>query len=428
MHESDPRRRACDELAELLATPEGLRTARLLQLTEALEPRAIPVAEIAGGQAQRSPGGEPKRARAISIWQPRYRDGELVFERPASHPLGDHHARRRTLVANRQAGKARVCFFGESAAAGYLYAPYLTPAEVLERDLVARSANGCEVIDLARTNETLGSMLTTVEHSLQLDPDLLVIFTGNNWNLLETPDISAYVPSVRARQRVALALRRGGLAGLVDLSRRDLKNCAKQSLARVAHLARRGGAARDRPMQVIVVIPEVNLGSWQDRQPVSWLPADGSRRWHGFYAEAVADLAAGRAEAALSLATACSTSMVVCARPAIVCGQKPWCGWAARKTRGQLVKPKSRAAAMPPSASWVPLRAARSVAELLRREAARHGFAVVDLPRLFAAHPAPDRLFLDYCHLSAEGIELAMAAVTESVLDATEARDGEGAT
>ncbi len=418
MSDRDPRRRACDQLAELLATPEGLRTARLLQLTEALEPRR-------DLEPDRTPtaGGTLTKAgpRPITIWQPVRRDGEILFERPEPHPLGDHFARCRTLAAARTPGRARICYFGESAAAGYLYAPHMTPAEVLERQLcTAAGESTYEVIDLARTNETLGSMVTALEASLQLAPDLLVIFAGNNWNLLETPEVSPYVPSVRSRQRYALALRRAGPAGVADLARRDLAARARAAFARVAELARHSGAA------VLVVVPEVNLAHWHDRQPVPWLPGDGSRRWHERYVEASAHLEAGRHDSALESAAVlleldgglCPTGHRVRAEALMALGRR----LEARQACEAEVESGRYATMCFLSAP----RASRWVAETLRRQAARHGFGVVDLPRLFAEHgsegegesalPGGD-LFLDYCHLSAEGIELAMAAVAGEILE-----------
>ena len=421
MDQSDPRRRACSELAELLSTPEGLRTARLLQLTEALEPRRAPAPDATGETAVTvggAPGGRPASPRPISVWRPRRHGGELVFERPPPHPLGDHHAQRLRLRAVKPHGTTRICFFGESVAAGYLYAPRLTPAGVLERRLCATAGGGAyEVVDLARTNETLDSMLRTLESSLQLSPDLLVIFAGNNWNLLETPGVSPYVPSVRARQRAALALRRNRLAGLAELAGRELAAKAETTLARVAELAGRDATP------VLVVVPEVNLEHWQDRQPVSWLPGDGSRRWHALYAEAASRLKAGRPEAALKAADA----MLELDRGLCPTGHRLRAE--ALVSLGRLGEARRACEAEVESGRYATLcflsapRAAPSVARLLRRAAARHGFAVVDLPRLFAGHETGAsslpgrRLFLDYCHLSAEGIELAMAAVAGKVLE-----------
>jgi hypothetical protein len=119
----DPLRDLCDELAELLATADGARTARLLQLVEALAP--------AHSAAPEPADAAPGAPAAISIWQPEARDGDRVFVRPPPLPLGDHHGARREIAAAGDPGTVRVACFGESAAAGYLYAPHLTPARVL---------------------------------------------------------------------------------------------------------------------------------------------------------------------------------------------------------------------------------------------------------------------------------------------------------
>jgi hypothetical protein len=55
------------------------------------------------------------------------------------------------------------------------------------------------------------------------------------------------------------------------------------------------------------------------------------------------------------------------------------------------------------------------VQEVLREKAAEHGFVLVDLPRVFERAldgDLPDRrFFLDYCHLTVEGMRVAMAEV-----------------
>ncbi|HEY2736958.1 MAG TPA: hypothetical protein VGK45_01065, partial [Thermoanaerobaculia bacterium] len=65
--------------------------------------------------------------------------------------------------------------------------------------------------------------------------------------------------------------------------------------------------------------------------------------------------------------------------------------------------------------------AGTAVQDLLRELSRRHGFFPIDLPEIFAEHtssPLPGRrLFLDYCHLTAEGMRVAMAAVAATVLD-----------
>jgi hypothetical protein len=58
-------------------------------------------------------------------------------------------------------------------------------------------------------------------------------------------------------------------------------------------------------------------------------------------------------------------------------------------------------------------RATSDAQELLRGAAARHRWGLVDLPRLFAEKETLPgrRFFLDYCHLTSEGMRIAMAAV-----------------
>jgi hypothetical protein len=395
-----------DDLAALLATPEGLRTVRLLQAAGLL-------AEPPGAMA---PQPIPRPPEPISIWQPQVVEGETVWVRPDSQPLGDQHAAVKTLRRKRSELPLRVGFFGESVAAGYLYAPYVTPARVLEAQLraVGGDAN-FEVIDLARTNETLPSLAETVRASLQIQPDVLVLFVGNNWNLLETPEISPYAPSVTARQRYAQALRDGGTAGPVHRAEERLRQVAEGALGTLAALARAVG------IPVVVVIPEVNLAGWETRQPPVWLRGDRTSRWHALYAEATARLDSGEFAAVLATAGAmqeldggaCSTTWRLLARA----------------HRGLGNHDAERAACLSevdaaPYATLATLSAplATSTARALLREGARrHGFLAVDLRDVFAGHTGGElpgsRLFLDYCHLTLEGIQVAMAAVAAQVLD-----------
>ncbi|MEE8525512.1 MAG: hypothetical protein V3T72_16370 [Thermoanaerobaculia bacterium] len=401
----DPLRDLCEELAELLATEDGARTARLLQLVGALAPTS------SAADPEPLVIVDSETPAAISIWQPEDRDGELIFVRPAAWPLGDHYAARREIPAAKGSSTVRIAFFGESAAAGYLYAPHLTPARVLEARLGDTADGGYEVVDLARTNETLAGLTATVASALQLDPDLLVIFTGNNWTLLETPEVSPYVSSLRARQRYALAARRGP-RGPAELARRLLRAKAEAALAEIAALV------GERP--VIIVVPEVNLADWEDRQPVPWLAGDRTRRWYELYERARRELDEERfadADATADSMTEldgglCSTGPLLRARALVGSGDLA----AAREAFEDHVEQLSYAGL----AFLGSPRASRSVQQMLRDACERHSFACVDLPRIFADHcgsPLPGhRLFLDYCHLTREGIEVAMDAVAGEVL------------
>ncbi len=404
----DGRKTSSDTLAALLATPEGLRTARLLQ-----------AAGLLAAPAVMAPQPIPRPPEPISIWQPqpsRDTEGETVWVRPDPQPLGDHHAAAKTLRRKVSELPLRVGFFGESVAAGYLYAPYVTPARVLEAQLQAVGGDGnFEVIDLARTNETLPSLAETVRASLQIQPDVLVLFVGNNWNLLETPEISPYAPAVTARQRYAQTLREEGTAGPIRRAAERLRQVAEGTLGTIAALARAVG------IPVVVVIPEVNLADWETRQPPVWLPEDDNSRWHALYAKATAELDAGDFAAALATATtmqgldggACATTWRLLAR--------------AHRGRGDRDAERTACLAEVDAAPYATLAtlsaplATTAARELLREAARRHGFFAVDLRQVFTTHTGSElpgrRLFLDYCHLTLEGIQVAMAAVAAEVLN-----------
>ncbi len=405
----DPRQTQCDELADLLAQPQGLRLARLLQSAGFLASEH-PTAPAPDGETP--PQDAP---RPISIWQPQQVDGQLAFVRPDPLPLGDHYAVRKTLRPKHAGDPRRICFFGESTAAGYLYAPHLTPAQVLESQLCqVAGPESYEVIDLSRTNETLGSLVTTVQSALQLSPDVLVVFVGNNWNLLETPHVSPYVPSVRARQRYAQALREGGIFGPIELAAHELVHAAGRALARIDELARSAA------IPVVLVVPEVNLADWQTRQPVVWLPGDNTVRWYELYRQAVEALQAEQWSTAAAAAQqmrqlddgACPTACRILAQASIGLGQSEQARQACRDEIDS-----SHYAIL----GFLSAPQATSIAQEIQRRAARfHGFALVDLPQVFADYTAAllpgRRLFLDYCHLTREGIKVALAAVTAQVL------------
>lgn len=389
------------ELARRLATPEGLRTARLLQMSDLLAAPA-PAPPAPAGR-----GPEP-----ISIWQPRRIDGKLVFVRPEPSPLGDHYAAVRELRPKKSELPLRVCFFGESVAAGYLYAPHLTPARLLEEHLrEIGGADNFEVIDLARTNETLPGLTATVRAALQLNPDVLVLFVGNNWNLLETPEVSPYVPSVRARQRYAQALREGGLDGPVRLAADQLRRGAEETLDFIAQIARLV------QIPVVVVLPEVNLADWETRQPV--LAGDGTARWYELHEQAQEFLRSGDwtglAETAEAMREidrgACSTTWRLLARTRMGLGDL--------EGARQACLAEIDASPYPTLGFLSAPQVTTATRELLREGARRHGFFLVDLPEIFSTlSPLPDRrLFLDYCHLTSEGIHVAMAAVAAEVLN-----------
>ncbi|MBU1879719.1 MAG: hypothetical protein KJ734_12275, partial [Chloroflexi bacterium] len=263
---------------------------------------------------------------------------------------------------------------GESVAAGYLYAPHLTPAGVLQAQLEAVGQPSYEVVDLARVNETLDGLVTTVRQALQLQPDLAVIWVGNNWNLLETPEFSPYIPSTQARQRYGQALRQAGVLGPIEEAARSRLQRSARALAEVDLIARSAA------LPVILVVPETNLADWENRQPVVWLPGDQTSQWYVLYHEARRQLdnqdwpaAADTARSMIACdGSTCPTSYRILAK--------------AYMGLGDLDRAREAALAEIDSGQYANLcfmsapQATMMDQALLRQAASRYGFGCVDLP------------------------------------------------
>lgn len=312
----------------------------------------------------------------------------------------------------------RICFLGESVAAGYLYAPHLTPAQLLHSHLqLADPTTSYELTDFSRTNETLAGLLRHTQQATTLQPDFLVIFAGNNWNLLETPTVSPYFPTLAAKQRLATAVHQHGILGPIELAARQRLQAIVTTLANIQTTAH--------PATVIWVIPEVNLADWWSRQPVAWLPGHDTATWYHHYFQAQQQLAAAHWQTAVSTAqhmitldgSTCPTSHRLLTQ-AYTGLQQP----AAARTAAiaEVDSDQYALLAFMSAPRITPLEQG-----ILRRNP--FGFTTVDLPTIFAHHLQGNlpgkQLFLDYCHLTAEGMKVSMAAVTATLLHQCGHRD-----
>ena len=368
---------AWDRLAELLSAPPGLETARLLQRAELLRPAPA---------APRAPAAQPLSGRAGA--------------RPAP-------------------GRRRICLLGESAAAGFFYAPLLTPAKLLERQLAAWSAGGgagaWEVVDRAYAGMQLDGLLEGTAAALQMEPDVVVVFAGNNWLGLDVQP-SAYADGDLARfQAYADAVERRGPGALRRLADEAMRARARRAVDGLAALAAAAG------VPLVFAVPAANLVDFESRQPVFWLAADGVARWHGLYRRAVAGL--GRGD--LAAAAAAAREMIELDGGDCATGHRLLAS--ALLAQGHCAEAHAALTAHFDAACWDAQFGRGSSAPAPVREeilagCRRHGVPCVDLPSIFAeltGSPLLDRrLFLDHCHLTVEGMHAAMAAVAAEVLRA----------
>ena len=377
-----------DDMARLLSCSDGENALLLMERFGLL---SLP---------ERNPSGS--RPGLIGIWEA----SPQGYERSAA--LRDewlHWADVQSIPPKGE--KRRVLLLGESVARGFLYDPDFNPAKALEAALLTTLAQPVDVVDLAKVN-LMGPQLTSlIDASHALEPDALVVFAGNNW----------VQPDKRDRHLDATVLREQGALGL--------KAQREQRLAALIGPLQRQLTELSARLPIVVVIPEINLADWRldAAADAPWLFLGRNRRWLECRTAALSALASRRLDEAAVMAhemvdldggTGASgwTILADCARATGDLASARMCLEKARDARlwdFTRQTPKTYSV----------------IQQALRDFALPGRIAVVDLPSCFATWQAGElpgrRLFLDYCHMSAEGIRVAMAATALAVTNLLDA-------
>jgi hypothetical protein len=300
----------------------------------------------------------------------------------------------------------RVVLVGESSARGFLLDPTITPSRALEIDLRQWAGAGIyQCVDLAHTGASLEDITQLLGRVSRINPDIVVLYAGNNWSL---PRYS--VAQLDASSRL---LRNGGYAAMraafwpiVVLPRAQLL------LAKIEDLLCQG-------VEVIIVIPEFNLREWCPPAgiEVPVLPPDAFVAWHELREQAEIALRARQWDAIPPLTQRMQLLDEGCSpvtghllgRALEALGN----GRGARRAYED-----SRDSVCGLLIGYTP-RIIRSAQELLVKFCEQHSLAYVDLREHLAAEDLPElpdpRHFLDYCHLSESGIDAAMSAVGTAI-------------
>jgi hypothetical protein len=344
----------------------------------------------------------PPRQGVVGIWEPRSDGG---FERsPASfHQWGLWCAEPRIPAKSK---KKRVLLLGESVARGYFYDPEYTPARVLQSMLETASvAGGVEVVDLAKSDLTLGELVELMRSALVLEPDAVVVFSGNNWFKDGRQAVARSPVECRFAAEI---LRQHGVAGLKSYLEEKTAALIEEGLRQLA------AAAESEGLPLVLLVPEFNLGDWRDGAwgTVPWLSGNGHQLWVEGLAHARDDLAAGRVEeaAAQALELIALDRGVAASGLSLLaqCRRRLGASGEARE-----LLERARDARMWDATLLTPRPSALAQDAMRRLAAVAEGVTLIDLPRVFESRlggELPDRrFFADYCHLTAAGIQVAMA-------------------
>ncbi len=418
-HPPDMLKSFANRFARLATSQDGSRTTRLMRLTSLMgtTPGVAPEPSLTdnfgGREAGDNSAASARTPARVGIWERKEENGQVYFARTMD-TLKDWNFWANIGRIESKGTRRRIVFIGESVARGYLYDPQFTPAMALETILKSRLGDGeVEVIDLARTNLGL-EVRELAKSALMLEPDAVVIFSGNNWRI-------PFPPKIDDTPLLDAILREQGLPGLKSFIEERLIVEVKRVASEV------GAAYESRGVPVIWLVPEFNLGDWRD--PITNAPhlaGDANRQWIAHWDEARSAMQDGD----LSTASEHAKRMVELDQGISAVGFYILAECSQRS--GDIDAARRYFEAARDAVHWD---ASRSVSprpftvtqETLRAEVPKHGGDLVDIPALFHEYldgGVPDRrLFLDYCHLTSEGIIVSMAATASRILHALNGTD-----
>jgi hypothetical protein len=343
----------------------------------------------------------------VGIWGRKVINGKVTFVRRLE-AMDEWHFWADVGRIDAKSEKLRVLFEGESVARGFLYDPGFTPAFALQTILEEQfGTEQVEVIDLARTN--LGYELKEVAHAaLQLEPDIAIIFAGNNWGFAQ--------PTFANIGEIDKAMATEGMAGVKRVCDEYIARTVRSMVSEIALEYQTSG------IPLIWIIPESNLANW--REPFTnapYLPENRNREWITVVKEGWKALSDGDTAAAEKLAArVVELDEGTCAAGYYILAD---CCRLANDADGQrkYLELARDAQSWDVAIMFTPKPYALSQ-QILREELLKCGAQIVDLPALFKEYlngEVPgNRIFLDYCHLTTEGIQVAMGAAASGVLRA----------
>ncbi|HEX5875183.1 MAG TPA: hypothetical protein VFY60_11085, partial [Pyrinomonadaceae bacterium] len=403
-----------NRMARVGLSEDAVQMVRLLRLSGFIEdanqysdstPAGNLISDVSGPVAEWALRWNPAH---IGIWEPRVENGETCFVRN-KQTMKEWHLWANVGRIEAKGAKKRVLLLGESVARGYLYDPVFNPALVLQRILDAEFRNDeIEVIDLARTNLSYEIRDVAVA-ALQLEPDIAIVFAGNNWGVTEPR------PSEIAGMTEALS--KEGIPGLKRISEAQIARKGRLVVNDIS------SAYEARGVPVIWMVPEYDLANWRDPfTNAPYLAAGANNEWITLLDEAQQALREGEVAKARERAL----RMLEIDKGVTVAGLYLLADCSHQlndvESERKYLELARDAACWDSTRTCMP-RCYATTQEAIRTDVRKYkGNELIDVRELFKEYLHGElpgcRLFLDYCHLTSEGIQITMAAAASAVLRA----------
>jgi hypothetical protein len=393
---------AANQLAQLLASSDD--STKVLQIMEKLNFYGeVPSVEQSEDESDKTDTSSKK----IGIWIPKIEGNQTVYIRdPNVHPIeAGHWANIEQFPL--KSHKKRVIYLGESVAQGFFFDPYFRLSSELQDMLDSVVPEEIEILDMARSDMGLWPLLALVRATLVLEPDAFVIFAGNNW-VTFNESLQDEVNSIAEQLRKTPS---------VQNLKKYIENWLENQVELFTNAISEIATKTDIPF--LFVLPEFNLRDFiTPREAPPFLPEDGASTQWFCTKDSIKNAFSNKdytkvqelAEEMIKLDGGTTPdSFYILAN----------CYLAQDKTDD--AKYYFEMARDAEIWHWITTpRCYQVVQNAVRHYSSRPGIELIDLPVRFKEWlngDIPDRrLFFDYCHLTIEGIQVAMASVAEPLL------------
>lgn len=345
----------------------------------------------------------PPQQERMGIWQASILEGQRYYIRDKKRFDEWKHWADINKIGPKQS--KRVVLFGESVARGYLFDPYFNPARVMQQLMDQFAGETVEIIDLAKISQGMWELRDIGVDSLSLEADAIVIFAGNNW----LPDLYGAISEEDMNDVYRLLEE-----GRPDIVKQKVETCFSRTVHEFFNILHRYYPSG---MNIIFVIPEYNLADWDaDYKGADTMikPAATLAQWEKSSKDANEALknndkiTAGLAAEELIRLDPCHPLGY---RIKAAVQEDP----ALKKKYLEMSRDTSivfRSIGKP--------RILSIIRESILSAAKKRNIQTIDLATYFWEYTAgklPDRrLFLDYCHLTVEGIQITAGEICRKLL------------
>ena len=339
--------------------------------------------------------------KSIGIWKEKNIDGNIYYVRDVGDSENSYSWSELEKIPPKS-NLRRIIFLGESVARGYLLCPTITPAGIL-KDILKENEEEFEILDMTRSSMGMEELRDLCKAVIQLQPDCIILFAGNNWRNSIWPFGSA--ESERLCQECLES--KEFIERIENFHKEKLESVVKDFFEPIS-----GTFSQTR---CIFVIPESNIVDWipteNERIPI-WINGNDDK-WYKLLKECETESDAMKnidnIKMLISLAPLSPVGYFLMGRALQKLSR-------AEEAKKYFVEARNKGIYL--SLFSVPYCYSYE-ADLIKKYCKKYDIEILDLRESFADYLQGElpgnNLFLDYCHLNVNGIKIAMEAVTKKI-------------